>query len=173
MTARLFSFVVPFWLSSNSLLIFGRKYPDAAINSQKKKNPKNPALPLHNTLLPVVFPSRYQTSETSLPSTNAMADNDDDSATVTFMNSQTGWIGNQAGWVGVKKLGQGGQGSAGLWVKRDPVTQKITDRLVVKETVLYDWDNWTVWGGKDNRIPSEVHTSQLMKKNFNTVWRSR
>jgi hypothetical protein len=106
---------------------------------------------------------------TSLASKNIMASDDDDFGKVSFMNSKTGWVGHEAGWVGIKKLGEGGQGCAGLWVKRDPVTQTIIDRVVIKETAMYNWNNWNAWAGKDNKIPSEVYISQLMRKNYNTV----
>ncbi|KAH0140524.1 hypothetical protein KCU67_g14818, partial [Aureobasidium melanogenum] len=50
-----------------------------------------------------------------------------------LIRSKPGFATNEEQWVGTKQLGEGGQGYAGLFVKRDPTTQRIVERMAVKE----------------------------------------
>lgn len=66
-----------------------------------------------------------------------------------FLKSPHGQAGvNNQNWVGGWGLGQGGMGSAGLWVKQNS-NGEIIDRLVTKETV----QRARVWNRADNWVP--------------------
>ena len=55
-----------------------------------------------------------------------------------FLNDSL--LNDKATWFGVKILGRGGQGVAGLWLKLDR-NRRILDRMVVKEAIIRD-DKW-------------------------------
>lgn len=48
-------------------------------------------------------------------------------------------------WKGIKVIGRGGQGKAGLWVRLDEHLN-IVDRIVMKETLPSDFDDPYYWG---------------------------
>ncbi|KAH0368558.1 kinase-like protein, partial [Aureobasidium melanogenum] len=106
------------------------------------------------------------------------------SAGWNLIRSKPGFAANEEQWVGTKQLGQGGQGCAGLFVKRDPTTQKIIERMVVKEV----WritkqdpeksnfkEDYEFFGSK-REIPREQYMSMIMpkdSKNTVEVWGHR
>jgi hypothetical protein len=65
-----------------------------------------------------------------------------------------------AGWKGIKLLGQGTYGWAGLWVKTDR-TRNIIDRMVVKEALPEDWDDSRQWR---NKLPREIDIHKKIDK---------
>jgi serine/threonine protein kinase len=62
----------------------------------------------------------------------------------------------------------GGQGCAALFVKRDPTTQNIMDRMVVKESMA-NWDKKYEFFGPKKDIPREHYMSMVMPKGSNNT----
>ncbi|KAG9857093.1 kinase-like protein, partial [Aureobasidium melanogenum] len=73
-------------------------------------------------------------------------------------------------WKYSKSIGEGGQGKAHLWLHLDE-TQKIIDRIVIKNFVAYS--NYITEDAPTGRVPTEAYISQLLvpddSKNFYTV----
>lgn len=83
------------------------------------------------------------------------------------MQSEPGLPGiNFSGWRGVKLLGQGGQGHAGLWVCVDD-HGKIVNRMVIKETVEKEakfndpriWHNGVLHGDPKEAVMNDLVTA--------------
>ncbi|KAH0356453.1 kinase-like protein, partial [Aureobasidium melanogenum] len=102
-----------------------------------------------------------------------------------LIRSKPGFAANEEQWVGTKQLGEGGQGCAGLFIKRDPTTQKIIERMVVKEVEretklgLQEGsspkDDYEFFGPKKD-IPREQYMSMIMpkdSKNTIQIWGHR
>ena len=53
-----------------------------------------------------------------------------------FISTRPGRETNETDWIGAHNLGHGSFGVAGLWVKIDPTTQKVLERIVIKECIL-------------------------------------
>lgn len=68
-------------------------------------------------------------------------------------------------WLGVKLLGAGGQGKAGLWVKHD-AKGKILDRMVVKHSAVSErrWNTAEFWRGEscETGEPAEAYVHRLL-----------
>ncbi|KAK6007133.1 hypothetical protein QM012_006141 [Aureobasidium pullulans] len=100
-----------------------------------------------------------------------------------LIRSKPGFANDEEQWVGQKQLGTGGQGCAGLFVRRDPATQRITERMVVKEV----WHGLKSISGDDSNddyeflgpkgdIPREQYMSMIMpkdSKNTIQIWGHR
>ncbi|THW36489.1 kinase-like protein [Aureobasidium pullulans] len=75
------------------------------------------------------------------------------------------WTKNEENWHGAKALGSGGQGCAVLFVKVDPKSQMIVDRVVVKET----YDMVGLPNKYSSTEPLEFYMSRRLSKKTNTV----
>ncbi|KAG9679491.1 kinase-like protein, partial [Aureobasidium melanogenum] len=102
-----------------------------------------------------------------------------------LIRSKPGFATNEEQWVGTKQLGEGGQGYAGLFVKRDPTTQRIVERMAVKEVKREPKpnleeesnpkDDYEFFGPKKD-IPREQYMSMIMpkdSKNTIQIWGHR
>ncbi|KAG9966946.1 kinase-like protein, partial [Aureobasidium melanogenum] len=108
------------------------------------------------------------------------------SAGWNLIRSKPGFATNEEQWVGTKQLGEGGQGHAGLFVKRDPTTQRIIERMAVKEVERETKleleeeesnpkDDYEFFGPKKD-IPREQYMSMIMpkaSKNTIQIWGHR
>ena len=68
-------------------------------------------------------------------------------------------------WHGVRVMGAGGQGMAGVWVEIDPQTHRISDHMVVKEAQMstQEWNSDTTWvAGRKHNIPKEAGVALLL-----------
>jgi hypothetical protein len=112
-----------------------------------------------------------------------------------LIRSKPGFAPEEGQWVGQKQLGgkasqetiqdrsvpssqihadnfctEGGQGFAALFVRRDPSTQNIMERMVVKEAwPVEDWNDEYKFFGPNKEYPREHYMSMIMPNGSNNT----
>ncbi|KAM0798993.1 kinase-like domain-containing protein [Usnea florida] len=109
--------------------------------------------------LPYSLPPHWFDSEPELPHAVPLADGELSfwkTEHAAFIRSAAG-LGN-AKWIGVRPLGSGGFGTAGLWELRDE-DNAVTKQMVIKESNAFHAQEWAREG-----VPEEVKMMRRMNK---------